>query len=180
MKSLLKKITIALILVAFLFSSSTFMEEADAAAKAKKKGTAKSLPKEWSPYQPKLTLLLQKSQTKSFFTPQDGDTLDELRQVSDDFQDRYAKVKDVAPILYQLGLLFGYREMWFESFDAFSTITERFPQSPYTPKSKFQLLKMKKRLGEDYTVLEESRSPADAGASALTTGSKAVLPLKKP
>jgi outer membrane protein assembly factor BamD (BamD/ComL family) len=180
MKSLFRKITIALLVVFTLCSSTLFIEGADAAAKAKKKGTAKSLPKEWAPYQPKLTLLLQKSQNKSFFTPQDGDTLDELRQVSDDFQERYAKVKDVAPILYQLGLLFTYREMWFEAFDAFSTINERFPQSPYTPKSKFQLLKMKKRLGEDYAVLEESRLPAEGDASSLTGGSKVVAPLKKP
>jgi outer membrane protein assembly factor BamD (BamD/ComL family) len=100
--------------------------------------------------------------------------------VSDDFQERYAKVKDVAPMLYQLGLLFSFREMWFEAFDAFSTITERFPQSPYTPKSKFQLLKMKKRLGEDYAVLEESRLPAEGLLPAGTGAGKAVAPIKKP
>ena len=180
MKPLFKKLTVACLIMGSVCASALYVENAEAASKVKKKGTAKSLPKEWAPYQPKLALLLQKSQNKSFFTPQDADTLDELRQVSDDFQERYAKVKDVAPMLYQLGLLFSFREMWFEAFDAFSTITERFPQSPYTPKSKFQLLKMKKRLGEDYAVLEESRLPAEGLLPAVTGAGKAGAPIKKP
>jgi TolA-binding protein len=142
-----------------ILSQSLWITEGEAVAKPKKKGTAKTLPKEWEPYAPKLKLLLQKSQNKSLFTPEDSDTLDELRQVSDDLQDRYAKVKDVAPILYQLGLLFSYREQWASAYDAFITITERFPESPYAPKARFQMGRLKKRLGEDYLVLEESRVP---------------------
>ncbi|XVJ51502.1 MAG: hypothetical protein HEQ32_05265 [Vampirovibrio sp.] len=157
MTSWFKRFFTMTLIVLSLFSAVLDFNEADA-AKPKKKGTAKTLPKEWGPYAPKLTLLLQKSQNKSFFTPQDGETLNELRQVSDDFQERYAKVKDVAPILYQLGLLFGYREMWFESYDAYSTIIERFPESPYANKARFQLSKIKRQLGEDYTMLEESRT----------------------
>jgi TolA-binding protein len=155
MFTLFKK-AFTLTLALCLLAGALFMPTPEAFAKGKK-ATPKALATAWEPYAPKVTDLIKKSRNRRLFTPQDSETLNDIQQASAEIQERFQKLPDMAPILYQLGVLYSARDMWFEAYDAFATISSRYPKTSYAGKARFQLTNLRQRVGEDrYAALEAS------------------------
>jgi len=143
------------------------MTSNDSTAHAKKssKGSAKTLTKDWSELEPKLKVLMGKVQTHTLFTPEDGQSLEDLAQASQGLQEKYAKVAEFAPMLYNMAVLFKAREMYFESYDAFQTVITNYGTSPYARKAQFQMMGLKKVMGADFDMMQASQ-PATTPTTA--------------
>jgi TolA-binding protein len=164
----------ALLGIGLICHSGYLLGSADVTAHAKKssKASAKTLDKDWADHQEHFTTLLNKVQTRKLFTPEDGENFEALLLASQGLQEKYAKVSEFAPTLYNLGILFKAREHYFEAYDAFQTVMDNYPDSPYSRKAKFQMATLKKHMGDDFDMLTVGApevAPAKEKTDAKTT-----------
>jgi hypothetical protein len=136
-------------------------------AKKKSGGSVKAMQKEWEPNAKNLATLLEKARSRKLFTPQDANTLNELMKAGAGIQGKYAASEEGAAILYDLGVLYMYRDKYFEAYDMFNTIKENHDGTTIGRKSVYQISRIKTQLGDDFAMLE-----GDAPPKAAATPSK--------
>jgi hypothetical protein len=152
---------IRLIVVVILVTLCVF--DAPAAC-AKKKGgaTVKAFEKEWKPHTEELQTLLEKARARRLFTPDDAKTLEALIKAGDSIQGKYATLEEGATVLYDLGLLYMYRERYFEAYDAFSTVAQQHEGTVLGRKSLYQINLLKPKMGDAFpeATLPVATAPA--------------------
>ena len=141
----------------------------------KKKLTAAMVKKELLTLQPEINRLLSKSRSRGLFTPEDSDKVNQIRETLNLLIGGSPKSEELVEPAYQAGQLFLARELYFDSYEAFSFIERQFPANAYATKAMFQKrMVLRKMPAEDREALE-----AEATATPATMESTAKPASKK-
>lgn len=133
----MKKFLSALLLIMLLFCSLG----TEALAK-KKKGGSTGIPAEKvKELQENVTYLTKKIYANSLFSPQDNEKLIDVKLTLDTAM-LSAPDATYAPMYYNVGLVYNYRELKDEAVECFQTILENFGDTALAPKARKELGKM--------------------------------------
>ena len=158
MQNLIKNIFIALSVVTFVFTIVFCgSDEAQAAAKSKKKAKASLTQEQLDDMSKKINTLTRKVYSNSLFSPQDNETMITIKLDLDD-----AMIKTVspeyAPLYYLEANLLKKRNYQNEAVDCYQTILENFADTAFAPKARQELIKMGITIEESQEQLAEEES----------------------
>lgn len=85
--------------------------------------------------------LRKKIYAHGLFSPQDNEKLINIKMELDNSM-LISIDPQLAPIYYQLGIIYRERELKDDSIDCFQTILENFPDTAFAPRAKKELQKM--------------------------------------
>jgi hypothetical protein len=126
----------------------------------KKKITAAMVKKELATLQPEIVTLLSKSRSRGLFTPEDSDKVNQIRETLNLLIGGSPKSEELVEPAYQAGQLFLARELYFDSYEAFSFIEAQFPNNAYAPKATYLKKQVLKKMPpDDKQLLEEQTTP---------------------
>jgi hypothetical protein len=139
----------------------------------KKKLTAAMVKKELLALQPEIIRLLSKSRSRGLFTPEDSDKVNEIRETLNLLIGGSPKSEELVEPAYQAGQLFLARELYFDSYEAFSFIEAQFPKSAYATKAMYQKkVVLRKMPAEDREALEAEATTTPATPATVATTEK--------
>ena len=129
---------------------------ADAAKKTKSKVNTAQVQK----LNDDVDLLTRKYYTRELYSPQDSDSLINLKLQLDNLMNE-ASEPVYAPIYYKLGNLYKLRGMKKEAIDSLKTILENFSDTAYAPKAREVLLELGVEIQEDTSTFPEDEEDED-------------------
>ena len=142
----------------------------------KKKLTAVMVKKELLALQPEIVRLLSKSRSRGLFTPEDADKVNEIRETLNLLIGGSPKSEELVEPAYQAGQLFLARELYFDSYEAFSFIETKFPKSAYATKALYQKkVVLRKMPAEDREALEAEATTTPATPTTVATPAKPAV-----